>query len=409
MNLKPEQTEDSLIGSMFSDSVKNKSNFMVHHRDGREAAQAFLTFMKGNGLSSERINGIGNMTLEHQIGPPGFMRMIYTNNISADINMERAQQLGTVLNKPVAERTPVQQATYQKLQDLSNGYESRAQQLANFKGPGAERVKLADRQAYGRFVSDEEAAAIASLGHKIATPLDQPVIDTKYGSKAIELTDLERSLLQRTGNDNWYVPHESTPWYGASRSLINADSIDNYATPGGFSKLVGMNGPETDIFFRDKTIQESLASPRRSFAFAYEVMSPEGKALADAELAKTDAAIGRALARTDSWLHEELNIPADQKLPNIPFWNSDLAYPDRGTFENDWWKLHKNSDRTPEEQQLWSDHRFTGLTPEQIDQFLFAKKIREHMVDELRREQRVDGSLPPDYKPVMGRKQVSHP
>jgi hypothetical protein len=366
----------------------------------------FLSSMTDHGLSSERINGIGNMTLEHQLGPPGFMRMIYANNIAADINMERSKEWVEATEIALPERTPAEQATYNKLQELSNAYEARASQLANFKGPAGERVALSERQAFGRYVSDEEADAIRSLGHKIASPLTQPVIDTKYGSKAVELTDLERSLLKRTGNEDWYVPDQSTPWYGASRSLINADSIDNYATPGGFSKLVGMNGPETDIFFRDKTIDESLASPRRSFGFAYDVMTPEGKALADAELAKTDAAIERARGRTATWLRQELKIPDDQELPNIPYWNSDLAYPDRGTFENEWWKLHKNSNRTPPEEERWSEHRFTGLTPEQIDQFLFAKNIRNHMVDELRREQRVDGSLPPDYKPVMSRKQI---
>ncbi len=403
MKLTPEQTEDTLIGSMFSDAVKNKSNFMVHHRAGRDAALTFLSFMNEHGIGAERMKGIGNMTLEHQIGPPGFMRMIYANGIVADINLERSAELSAVLNKPVADRTPADQVSVEKLQDLSNGYESRAQQLANFSGSASDRVKLADRQAFGRFVTEQESNAIITLGQKIATPLQQPLIDTKYGSKAVDLTDLERSLLQRTGNEDWYVPHESTPWYSASRSLINADSIDNYATPGGFSKLVGMNGPETDIFFRDKTIDESLASPRRSFRFAYDIMTPEGKTLADAELAKTDAAIERARGKTSEWLRKELDIPADQELPNIPFWNSDLVYPDRGTFESQWWKLHKNSDRTPQEQDRWSEQRFTGLTPEQVDQFLFAKKIRDHMVDELRREQRVDGSLPPDYKPVMGR------
>jgi hypothetical protein len=164
-----------------------------------------------------------------------------------------------------------------------------------------------------------------------------------------------------------------------------------------------MNGPETDILFRDKTLDQSLASPRRSFRFAYDIMTPEGKALADAELAKTDEAIERARARTAQWLHKELNVPADQPLPEIPFWNSDLAYPDRGRFENEWWKLQKNSDRTPEQEARWSELRFTGLNSTQIDQFLFAKQIRDQMVDELRREQRVDGSLPPDYAPVMSR------
>lgn len=404
MNLTPEQTEDTLIGSMFSDAVKHRSNFMVHHRDGREAAQTFLSYLSQNGLSAERVKGIGNMILEHQIGPPGFMRMIYANNISADINVERSHEFATLLKKAEVERTPTEQVSFEKLRVLSDAYDARTKELANFSGSDFDRSQLAHRQTYGRFVTDEEAAAIASLGHKIASPLQQPVVDTAYGGKGIELTELERALLRRTGNDEWFVPHESTPWYAASRSLINADSIDNYATPGGFSKLVGMNGPETDIFFRDKTLAESLASPKRSFNFAYDIMTPEGKALADIELAKTDQAIQRALGRTETWLRQEKNIPAEQPLPEIPFWNTELVYPERGAFENEWWKLHKNSARTPEQQQQWEDGRFTGLSTEQVDHFLFAKRIRDRMVDELRREQRVDGSLPPEYAPVMQRR-----
>lgn len=403
MGLTPEQTEDTLIGSMFSDAVKNKSNFMVHHIDGRDGAMAFLSFTKDQGLSQERLNGIASMILEHQIGPPGFMRMIYTSGIVTDLNLSRGKEFSDIAGKSPSARTPDELANYERLQTLSNDYESRASRLANFSGSEAERAALSARQGLGRYVTAEEATAIESLGEKIARPLHQNLVDTKYGGKAVELSDLERSLLQRTGNNEWYVPHESTSWYAPSRSLINADSIDNYATPGGFSKLVGMNGPETDALFRDKTLTESLASPRRSFRFAYDIMTTEGKALADAELAKTDAAIERARERTAHWLRKELNVPPDQELPNIPFWNSDLVYPDRGTLETEWWRLHKISDRTPQQEQRWNELRFTGLTPEQIDQFLFAKKIRSQMVDELRREQRVDGGLPPDYLPVMSR------
>lgn len=402
MHLTPEQTEDTLIGSMFSDAVKTKANFMVHHRDGREAAVTFLNSLGDKGLSQDRINGIGNMILEHQIGPPGFMRMIYANSISADINIQRSAEMANLKAKGV-DLTSEEQAQMASFEKTNRDFEARVQTLASNDLSSDQRAVLNTRQAFGRFVTDEEADAITSLGAKIAKPLDQPVVDTEYGAKAVQLTDLERSLLKRTGNEDWYVPNENTPWYGASKSLINADSIDNYATPGGFSKLVGMNGPETAIFFRDRNIDVTLASPRRSFGFAYEIMSPEGQKLADAELAKTDEAIERARARTNDWLREQLHIPKDEPMPSIPYWNSDLAYPDRGSFEIEWWKLHTNADRTPAQEALYQQQRFTGLTTEQVDQFLFAKRIRDHMVDELRREQRVDGSLPPDFHPVMDR------
>lgn len=131
-------------------------------------------------------------------------------------------------------------------------------------------------------------------------------------------------------------------------------------------------------------------------------MTPEGQALADAELANTDAAIIRAKGRTQSWLRQELKVAEGEQLPNVPYWNSDLKYPNRGAQELEWWRVHKiAAHRTPVEQSLWTDSRYTGLDPQQISDFQFAAKVRDQMVNELRKEQRVDGSLPPAYTQVM--------
>jgi hypothetical protein len=254
-------------------------------------------------------------------------------------------------------------------------------------------------------ISPEQEAAIVTIGNKIANPFGVPLAETGEGGKTVALTPEETSLLSRTGTDQWYVPDPSTPWYESSRTLIDGDSIDNYGTPGGFSKIVGLNGPETDVFFKDKTIDESLASPRRSFKQAYELMTPEGRQLADAELANTDAAIARAKTRVEDWLRTQKGVQPGQALPDIPFWNTELAYPERATqeLENEWWSIHRIAPevRTAEQQQFYTQHRYDGLNDKQITDFNFAKQIRDRLVDELRREQRLDGQLPPDFRPVM--------
>jgi hypothetical protein len=132
-------------------------------------------------------------------------------------------------------------------------------------------------------------------------------------------------------------------------------------------------------------------------------MTPEGQKLADAELANTDAAIEHARGRTAQWLRKQLNVPEGQDLPLIPYWNEPLKYPDRGAQEVEYWRVNKvpPANRTAAEQEFWTDHRYEGLNDQQVKDFQLAAKIRDHMVDELRKEQRVDGSLPPEFHPVM--------
>jgi hypothetical protein len=353
MKLTPQQTEDALLASMFSDAVKTTANFMVHHLDGAEAARRYLSQLDkqaaspGTGLSGARLNGIVQAIREHQIGPPGFMAMVYTNAIRGSL--------------------------------------------------------LAERQDRRPMITDEEAEAIAQIGNAMSDPLSTRLIDTPDGGKAADLSPLATRLLERTGNTYWYIPDASTSWYQSARALINGDSIDNYATPGGFGKLVGLNGPETDVFFKDATIEESLASPRRSFHQAYPIMTPEGQALANAELSNTDNAIAVARRNTEAWLRQSRGIAADQPLPKIPYWNSPLRYPDRGAREYEWWRIHKiaPADRTAAEQEFWHRHRYDGLSPQEIKDFQAAIPIREKMVDELRRQQRLDGQVPPGFFPVM--------
>ena len=135
------------------------------------------------------------------------------------------------------------------------------------------------------------------------------------------------------------------------------------------------------------------------------MITPEGRTLADAELAKTDVAIAEAKERTEAWLRTTLSIPQGDALPKIPYWNSDLKYPDHGANEDAWWNIRKIAphNRTAEQQQFFDEHRYDGLTTKEAEQFQFAKQIRDHMVGELRKEQRINGDLPPEFNPVMAR------
>ena len=189
MNMTPAKTEDALLASMFSDSVKTPANFRVHHLDGGKAAETFLPHLQDDKFTQERIHGIVQSSNEHQIGPPGFMSMIYGGAIKSSLASEGA-------------------------------------------------------------LTPENEQLLGSIGQKIANPFAVALVDTGEGGKGIAFTPAETALLERAGVNKWYVPDPSTPWYDSSRALINGDSIDNYATPGGFSKLLGLNGPETDIFFR---------------------------------------------------------------------------------------------------------------------------------------------------------------
>jgi hypothetical protein len=377
--LTPAQTEDAMLASMFSDSLKTKANFTTHHLDGELSAEHVLKGKLGGDFTQERLDGILHAIREHQIAPPKFMAMIYGGSIRRLIGEE------------------------------------------------------------GRALTEAEEAALGSLLKKISNPFDSPQVDTAGGGKMLELSDAERALLARTGADNWYVPSETSPWNKISRALIDGDGIDNYATPGGLSKIIQIRGPETDIFFKDGNFRfenpdrapgafptSSQESWRDSFNDFVNVASADG--LRVARLAATDAENAAIVAqgRVDDWLRRKLGIPAGQELPVIPGWTGkprldatgkpllrngrvvmepdNLKYPD---YEKQWWDIHKKplAARTPEERAFYEDpaNRYRGLNEQQISEFKLAQEIRDRYAAELRKEQRVAGDAAPDYQPVVSR------
>ncbi|MBA3993304.1 MAG: hypothetical protein C0469_07235, partial [Cyanobacteria bacterium DS2.3.42] len=374
--LTPNQTEDALLASMFSDSLKTKANFTTHHMDGELAAEHILKNKLGGEFTQERLDGILHAVREHQIAPPEFMAMIYGGAI---------------------------------------------------------------RRSMGRALTDEENGALGSLLKKMSSPFKSPTVDAPGGGKMLELTDAERALLNRTGADNWYVPSENTPWYKMSRALIDGDGIDNYATPGGLSKIIQIRGPETGPFFKDGNFRfenaeraagtppnSSQQSWRDSFNDFTNVASPDGLKIARAAAFEAEEASLKAQTRVDAWLRERLGIPANQELPVVPGWTGkpkldsagkpligpngrvvmqpdNVKYPD---YEQKWWDVHMKpaGARTPEEKAFYEDpaNRYRGLNEQQIKEFKLAQEIRDRYAAELRKEQRVAGDAAPDYQPVRG-------
>ncbi|HIA53382.1 MAG TPA: hypothetical protein EYN91_15060 [Candidatus Melainabacteria bacterium] len=373
--LTPQQTEDALLASMFSDSIKTKANFTTHHVDGELAAEHILRNKLGGEFTQERLDGILHAIREHQIAPPAFMAMIYGGAI---------------------------------------------------------------RKGFGRALTDEENGVLNSLLKKMSDPFKAPTVDAPGGGRVLALTDAEREMLKKTGATEWHVPSENTPWYKMSRALIDGDGIDNYATPGGLSKIVQIRGPETGPFFKDGNFRfenpdrapgappnSSQQSWRDSFNDFANVASPDGLRIARAAAFDAEESAIKAQARVDQWLRERLGVPANQELPVIPGWTGkpqldsagkpligpngrvvvqpdNVKYPD---YEPRWWDIHIKpaGARTAEEKAFYEDpaNRYRGLNEQQIREFKLAQEIRDRYAAELRKEQRVAGDAAPDYQPVV--------
>ncbi len=373
--LTPQQTEDALLASMFSDSIKTKANFTTHHVDGELAAEHILRNKLGGEFTQERLDGILHAIREHQIAPPAFMAMIYGGAI---------------------------------------------------------------RRSFGRALTEEENGVLTSLLKKMSDPFKSPTVDGPGGGKVLQLSDAEREMLKRTGADNWFVPSENTPWYKMSRALIDGDGIDNYATPGGLSKIIQIRGPETGPFFKDGNFRfenperaagappnSSQQSWRDSFNDFANVASPDGLKIARAAAFDAEESAVKAQARVDKWLREKLGIPDNQELPVIPGWTGkpqldaagkpligpngrvvvqpdNVKYPD---YEQRWWDIHMKpaGARSAEEKAFYEApaNRYRGLNEQQIREFKLAQEIRDRYAAELRKEQRVAGDAAPDYQPVV--------
>ena len=341
-NFSKAETQDLLLSAMFSDGLKTKFNFTTHNVDG---ATAFEHFAKTHlaDMPAERILGIRQAILEHQVAPPEFMAMIYGGAIQGSIKAEN------------------------------------------------------------RAMTDAETSAFNSLKAKISNPFalgPEGLIDVPggpHGAKAVNLTPDEQALLQRTGLDYWYVPNEGNSWNKFSRGLIDADGIDNYAGPGGLSKIIGLRGPGKAVFFQDRHVLygnpenpsqissvDSWKQSQRDFLGAPEkgklgVATEQTRAYVQQQSARMQGDIESAQSRVSQWINSaegrsQLGFPAEGAIDKVPGWTGTKENPDLIDYST--------------------------ATPEEIDR---ARKIWDRFSEELGREQRVDLRTPPAYTPAMQR------
>lgn len=381
--LSADELEDSLLASMYSDSVKfawpppegETANFFTHHLDGALAASEVLT---RKGFPEERVDRIVQAVLDHQIAPPEFMGELYYSKIAG--TLDSLAKLGNP--------TPEKYAEMKKV-------------LADMTVEGADgKLRI---------------AAIANVK-------DAPKIQDANGNWEVNFTPEQRELMNLSGTDRWSVPVDPTldpsfsklppevqqarvSQYKISQNLIDGDAVDNYSTLGGASKFVTIRGPETK--FADPTVWASVDSIDASFNDAYKVLSPEAQKIADQTLNDRNAKLfdeqSGIKGVMDAWLKSKGMDPSTHE---IPFYNHPLKYPEElSKTETDTLQaLQKKLTHVSEEEEAAATRsqidalKYKGLTEEEIKQFQFAKEIRSHMADELRQQHRTQADLPGKFE-----------
>ncbi|MBS2009949.1 MAG: LysM peptidoglycan-binding domain-containing protein [Cyanobacteria bacterium SZAS TMP-1] len=356
-HLTPRELEDSLLASMYSDSIKfgfpppkgATSNFFTHHLDGANAAK---TALEAQGFPPERVNLIVGAIKAHQISPPNLMGELYHSAITRRLNEAIASQ-------------QISAAEGERLQKV-------LKDMTEVGADGKARIKV------------------------ISNVREQPRFMNADGHMELSLTDDERKVLSFSGTDSWTVPYdvkrdpnfrqlsaaereEFLTRQRVHQAVIDADGLDNYATVGGASKFIAIRGPETG--FKDAVIWDSLRSTDASFRDSYSLMSPEARKIADRNWSirtiETNPEGSPLKTKMEDWLRSQGKDPSKP----IPFYNSELKYPTADAL-------------APGEKNL------PGLNDQEMKDYLFAKEIKAKMVDLLRAEQRVDGSLPGTFDSV---------
>ncbi len=382
--LKPDELEDALLASMYSDSVKftfpppkgAEANFFTHHLDGALAAHEALT---RKGFPPERVDRIVQAIKEHQIAPPEFMGNLYLN-FKMKPGLDDLLKKGTITPERHAELAVV-------LKEMTVVGED-----------GVSRLR------------------------PIAQVNDWPKVRNADGSWEVALTPDQRELFKLAGIEHWSTPVNpvDTPGfkqlskveqeallskYKISSTLIDGDGVDNYATLGGASKIVAIRGPGTN--FKDGNVWQSIDSIDASYKDTYSVLSPKGREVADASLAQRNAMLhdeqSGIKAQMNEWLQSKGLKPEE-----VVYLQKDgaLKYPrpldDAATLRVSEINALLKDGKIPaaEVANLNKELRtlkHPGLNEEEIRQLELAVEVREKMVDLLRSGHRTDGSLPGEF------------
>lgn len=388
--LDQQSTAEALLASIFSDSVKNRRNFITHNIDGAYgAAEVLFQFLNpASAADVSRVERIAQAVREHQIAPPEFMARATSIMLCQKLKVPRFD----------ARTYTAEQHTSQ---DAHRGMRS----------------------------------TISSIYRKISEPFDKQHLSPDL--HRIAFTDEERNILKEIGIEDWYVPHPDNADARTAHAVIAGDHSINYNHPEGFAKIALIRGPDTEAIFEDPTVLDSLYSAVNSFTDSFRVLLPEVQPMAIAGLRRTQLAVERvtaimrelfsgvvvgphersvtgfakiekAIERAherhpelftvdtndvfsaceknceraiyrvseilQQWLDEYGEIPFNQKnsmaaepgAAKLPFWNAPLLYPERDSN---------------------GSLNVSSLNELQQKQFYFAARIRDIAVELLRAEQ----------------------
>jgi hypothetical protein len=258
LNLNPSETRDAIIASIFSDSVKNRRNFIVHNVHGAQGAALVLSYYM-DPFDPEQLKSIERIwqaALEHQVTPPEFM----------------ARAIVIIICKKLG-------------------------QLPCLPWEPGNSCHL-----------DPLGRLLASIYAKVADPFNKEYLTADCHK--IDFTEEERQLLAEIGVDEWYVPHPDNEDSKIAHAVIAGDHSINYNHPEGFAKIALIRGPDTEAIFEDPTVHHSLDSAVSSFADSFRVIRPEVQSLAISGLRRTKTAVERVIAI----MRELFNnvVPSDQ-------------------------------------------------------------------------------------------------
>jgi hypothetical protein len=254
LQLSPEDTRDAIIASIFSDSVKERNNFIIHNIHGAQAAVEALKLVwdlkkEAYFQSAHRIN---LAVKQHQVAPPEFMARTVANLLC------------------------------------------RENELGNFNHIAKDMISLSIEPRQGKEHPSRLKHVVLSIYAKIKDPFNPAHLTPDFSH--ISFTTEEHQLLSAIGIENWYVPHPELASSRIAHALIAGDHSINYNNPEGFAKIVLIRGPHTEAFFEDATIYDSLESAMTSFADSFNVLLPEVKPLALKGIRRTHAAVRRVLS-----------------------------------------------------------------------------------------------------------------
>lgn len=383
LRLSAKDTRDALLASIFSDSVKNRGNFIVHNVHGAEAAALVLSyFMKpANAQDIRTIERVVRAAKEHQIAPPEFMATVTAILLTKKNNLKG-------FNKTAEIKT------------LS----------------GKEKV-------------------VHSIFLKIGNPFNENHLTEDL--LQIKFTNEELELLDTIGVTHWCVPHPKDPESRIAAAVIAGDHSINYNNPEGFAKIALLRGPDTEAIFEDPTVHHSLDSAIASFADSFRVLQPEVQPLTIHGLRRTRTAVARVIAIMSELFngvhvgprcgptrgeekvaqslkrahekHPELYAPEKYALSEDGQVYVDKAINRIGTIMQEWFDAHGDipfsmseahvREPGPGKLPFWNsplkypvrddngDMKLASLSPSELKQFFFADKIREIAVELLRAEQ----------------------